>query len=379
MNIIETAQNLVRIPSVNPGYDPTSSGEFDVAKWLLSWAEEHGFEVETQEVFLGRVNVIIRFRNGSDHPHLLLNGHMDTVAVDGMTIPPFGGEVRDGRLYGRGSTDMKGALACMLHALVALRSDPSRWRGTVTVACVVDEELGFAGIRHFLKVENAFDFAVVGEPTRFEVVRGCKGCLRFFIRGHGKSAHSSTPEKGVSAISAMAQAVTAMDRYFSESLAAIRHDSLGVSTGSVGTIRGGSGVNIVPEFCETSVDIRLVPGQSWEETYGKIKEIISGQSVGVRWEFDTSPLADPPFCLDEEHPMLLAVCAAAGRPSSEVVSYSCDASKIATAGIPCVIFGPGDIAQAHTADESIATEDLHKGVAHYVRIAEALLPAEKGD
>jgi acetylornithine deacetylase len=138
-------------------------------------------------------------------------------------------------------------------------------------------------------------------------------------------------------------------------------------------------VNIVPEFCETSVDIRLVPGQSWEETYAKVKEIVSGEAGGVRWEFDTTPLADPPFCLDEEHPMVRAVCATADRPHSEVVSYSCDASKIATDGIPCVIFGPGDIARAHTADESIATEDLHRGVAQYVCIAETLLPAEKGD
>jgi len=376
MNVVETTRSLVRIPSVNPGYDPESPGEQGMADWLLAWARTHAFEAVTEEVFPGRCNVILSLRNGVG-PHLVLNGHTDTVAANEMTIPPFGAELREGRVWGRGAADMKGSLGCMLHALLMLRDDVARWRGTVTLACVVDEELGFGGIRHFLKANPACDFAITGEPTRFEVVRGCKGCLRFYVRARGRAAHSSTPERGLSAISAMALAVTAMDRYFAEFLSTVTHPSLGYSTGSVGLIRGGSGVNIVPEYCETNVDVRLVPGQSWQDTYADIQRMVENQQKEIRWEFDPHPLADPPFCREADDPFVRGVCAAVGRTESQVVNFSCDASKIAAAGIPSLIFGPGDIAQAHTEDESIAIEDLHRGVEAYVRITENLLRIKK--
>lgn len=372
-SVLETTQSLVRIPSVNPGYDPESPAEEHVTQWLIDWATTHGFAFELQEVFPQRSNIIIRFRNGADHPHLLLNGHTDTVAINEMTIPPFAADVRDGRVWGRGSADMKGPVACMLHALLALREQASTWSGTVTVALVVDEELGFQGIKDLLKRQEAYDFAIVGEPTRFEVIRGCKGCLRFWIRAHGQAAHSSTPEKGRSAISAMAQAIAALDAYFRDRLDNIRHPDFGGSTGSVGLIRGGSGINIVPDFCEISVDIRLIPGQSGEETYREIRDLVSSMSDKVRWEFDPKPLIDFPFCLAEDDTLVQQVCRATERPQAGVVNFSCDASKIANVGIPCLIVGPGDIAQAHTAAESIPVEDLDRGVQTYVNIAMELL------
>lgn len=374
MTVLETAQELIRIPSVNPGYDSESGGETQVAEWLCKWAFRHGLEVRRQDVFPNRPNVIIRLCNGADQPHLLFNGHTDTVATSNMTIPAFAGDAHQGRVWGRGATDMKGPLACMLHALLALRDQPSRWRGQVTLACVVDEELGFAGIRRFLEEARTFDCAVVGEPTGLNVVRGCKGCLRFSFRAVGKAAHSSTPSLGVSAISAMSRAIIALDEYFATSLSQICHPDLGPSTGSVGLIRGGAGVNIVPERCEATVDIRLVPGQSWMETYADIQQLVRMADASVAWEFDQNPMADPPYCLAHDHPSVLKACAGLGEAESRVVNFSCDASKIAAAGIPCLVIGPGDICHAHTADESIAIDDLSRGVAAYVRIAEALLP-----
>ncbi len=374
MTVIETTQSLVQIPSVNPAYDPASQGEIGMSEWLVAWAKEHQFEVETSEVAPGRQNVVMRLRNGADHPHLLLNGHTDTVAIEKMTVPPFSAELRDGRIWGRGSADMKGPVACMLHTLLRLRENTAAWKGCVTLALVVDEEVGFTGIRHFLKAGTDYDYAVVGEPTRSEVVRGCKGCLRFSIRAHGKAAHSSTPEKGASAIIAMAHATVALERFFAEELSGISHPSLGKSTGSIGLIQGGSGVNIVPDFCEVKIDVRLVPGQSWEETFAAIQRVVTGiERPGICWEFDPQPFWDLPFCLEADHGLVRTACTTLDRENSQVVNFSCDASKIATAGIPCIIFGPGDIAQAHTAAESIAIEDLERGVNDYVRLAERLL------
>jgi len=377
MNIVETTQSLVRIPSVNPAYDPASLAEIGMSDWLIAWAKEHGFEHEANEVMPGRSNVIIRLRNGPEHPHLLLNGHTDTVAIAKMTVPPFDAELRDGRIWGRGSADMKGQVACMLHTLLRLREDTAAWKGTVTVGLVVDEEVGFTGIKHLLQNHSGFDFAIVGEPTRLEIVRGCKGCLRFAFRAHGKSAHSSTPEKGASAIIAMAHALVALECFFAEDLSASVHPALGRSTGSVGIVQGGSGINIVPEFCEAKVDVRLVPGQSWEETYAAMKKVVTSiERPGIHWDFDEPPFWDLPFCWDEDHEFVRSACETMGRTQSHVVNYACDASKIAAAGIPCIVFGPGDIAQAHTANESIAVEELEQGVESYVRFAEALLKAD---
>jgi len=376
MNVVETAQALVRIPSVNPAYDHASTAEAAMSDWLVNWAREHNFEHRTSEVAPGRRNVVIRLFNGAAHPHLLLNGHTDTVAIDKMTVPPFEAEVREGCLWGRGSADMKGPVACMLHALLRLRERTDCWKGTVTVGLVVDEEVGFTGIRHLLAESGDYDYAIVGEPTRGEVVRGCKGCLRFAFRAHGKAAHSSTPQKGASAIIAMGHALVALESFFAEELSRTTHPALGCSTGSVGIIQGGSGVNIVPDFCEAKVDVRLVPGQAWEETYAKIRRVVKAiERPGIRWEFDEVPFHDLPFCLEEENSLVREACETLGREGSLVVNYSCDASKIAGVGIPCIIVGPGDIAQAHTANEFIDLAELERGVEDYVKLTERLLPS----
>ena len=373
---LEIAQNLIRIPSVNPDYDSASAAEAGMAAWIALWARAHNLTCEVVDVFAGRPNVVITLRNGADHPHLLLNGHTDTVGVSSMTIVPFGGDIIDGCLRGRGAADMKSPLACMMEALLRLRKTPESWKGTVTFAAVVDEECGFAGIRHFLERRKEFDFAVVGEPTQLRVIRGCKGCLRFFIRARGLSAHSSTPEKGRSAIVAMARATLELQRFFSENLASIRHSDFHCSTGSIGLIRGGQGVNIVPDFCQIEVDVRLVPGQDWRETYLNIQECVlasSSPSDGIEWEFSPDPMVDPPFVMGAAHPLVRAA-ELLSRMSSDVVAYSCDASKIANAGIPCIVAGPGDIARAHTCDESIPLASLEDGVTFYVQLARILLP-----
>lgn len=374
---LEIAQALVRIPSVNPNYDPASPAEKDVVLWIQSWGQEHGFETRTQPVLDDRANVILRLRNGADHPHLLLNGHTDTVGVAGMSIPPFGDDVRDGRLWGRGSADMKGPLACMLSAAHELRQQPTTWRGTLTVGFVVDEEFRFRGIRALMEEIEKPDFAVVGEPTSLRVVRGCKGCLRFTIRAQGRAAHSSQPELGRNAIVAMARAILELNSFFDERLAQICLPDFGCSTGSIGLIEGGSGINIVPAECAIQVDIRLLPGQDAGQTHREIETHLRDRMKSVKdigWTFDPPGLIDPPYEVPADSDLVRQACAALGRSKSEVVFYACDASKIAAKNVPCIILGPGDIAAAHTADESIAVDELSAGAEAYVRLAQKLMP-----
>ena len=376
---LELAQALVRLPSVNPDYDAASAGEGAVVAWLESWGRANGFHVTRQAVLPGRDNLFLQLRNGADHPHFMLNGHTDTVGVGGMSIAPFGGEVRDGKLWGRGASDMKGPLACMLAAALHLKNAPSSWRGTFTVACMADEEFRFRGVSAMLDEFPLPDFAVVGEPTRLRVVRGCKGCLRFAIHALGRAAHSSKPHEGRSAVVAMAHAILELERHFATRLAEITRPGFGTSTGSIGLISGGTGVNIVPERCTIQVDIRLLPGQDWRATYEEIQTLLRtrcAQVPDVRWQFDEPSVVDPSFELPAAHSLVQTACAVRGQAEPDIVFFSCDASKIAARGVPVIVLGPGDIAQAHTVDEFITLADLEAGTDTYIRLAQALMPPD---
>lgn len=373
--VIDIARELVRIPSVNPAYDASSPGEGGVVAWLRDWAQKHGIDCHTEAVFPGRENLFMTIENGPG-PRLMFNGHTDTVSIEGMEIEPFSGEVRDGRLHGRGSADMKGPLACMLMTLLALKENLSAWQGRLTVSFVVDEEVRFSGVQDMMKRHTDYDYAIVGEPTGLNVLRGCKGVLRFKLGATGLSAHSSTPEKGRSAIVAMAEAVLALDDFFSRELASRSLPNFGPSTGSVGLIRGGSGINIVPETSEIEVDIRLIPGQVGRETWEKIQQTVrqSSQRVpGIEWHFDPDPFIDEAYETPADHRLVTTVRDTLGRNGSNVALYTCDASKISRAGVPCIILGPGNIADAHTANESVAVKDLEDGVDVYRKVACALL------
>lgn len=401
---LDIAQALVRIPSVNPDYDPASAGEGAVTAWIENWGRANGFTVWRQPVLPNRENILLQFHNGADHPHFMLNGHTDTVGVGGMTIEPFGGEVRDGRLWGRGASDMKGPLACMLAAALRLKNAPTSWRGTLTVACVADEEFRFRGVTAMLEQmgdavpaassrrpdeTNASDgdcksparlpdFAVVGEPTRLRVVRGCKGCLRFAIHAVGRAAHSSKPHEGRSAVVAMAHAILELERHFATRLAQIAAPGFGTSTGSIGLVSGGTGVNIVPERCTIQVDIRLLPGQDGLVTHQEIQTLLRErcqQVPDVRWELPEPSVVDPSFEFPADHPLVKTACAVLHQPAPDVVFFGCDASKLAARSVPVIVLGPGDIAQAHTVDEFIAVADLAAGTEAYVRLAQAVMPA----
>jgi acetylornithine deacetylase/succinyl-diaminopimelate desuccinylase family protein len=374
---LEIAQALVRIPSVNPNYDATSVGERDVAAWIQAWGEEQGFETRVQPVLDGRSNVILRLSNGADHPHLMFNGHTDTVAVTGMTIPPFGGHVSEQRLWGRGSADMKGPLACMLAAANQLRQDPQTWRGTLTVACVVDEEYHFRGTLALLDQDDDWDFAIVGEPTLLQIVRGCKGCMRFTLRAQGRTFHSSQPEFGRNAIAAMARAILELNSVFEE-FVKVQHKDFGTTTFSVGLIEGGSGVNIVPEHCKIHVDVRIIPGQDPVQLLQKIETSLRRRVADVKdieWHFELLGVVDPGYEISPDSPLVQTACEVVGQNSSRVVFFSCDASKIAARNVPCIILGPGTITEGHTANESIALAELEAGTSTYLRLAQKLMPA----
>lgn len=375
MTALKIAQALVRLPSVNPAYDAESPGEAPVVDWLENWGREHTLEPVRQPCLENRNNISFTIRQGNG-PHLLFNGHTDTVSIAGMTIDPTGGEIREGRLWGRGATDMKGPLSAMLSTLLRLRESDD-WHGTVTVGCVVDEEYKYRGILSLLDSNDPWDFAVVGEPTALKVVRGCKGSCRFTIHTEGRAAHSSEPRNGANAIVGMAQVIPAIAEFFETRLGEYTAEGFEPSTGSIGLIDGGSGINIVPEHCTISIDIRTVPGQDWDATLGELETFTRercGDLGDVRLVFDEPTHFSPSFETPADHALVRTACEVVGDAETQVVPFGCDGSKIAARDIPTIVLGPGDIAQAHTKDEFISLADLEAGEAAYLNLAKKLLP-----
>ncbi len=378
-SVADITRALVQIPSVNPGHEPESAGSGAMFDWLEQWGRIHGFDVERHRFSGSLENLTIRLDNrGRDErgKHLLFSGHVDTVATGGMTIPPFSGELKEGRILGRGSCDMKGPIASMLVAAVRLKEQRSEWQGEITLGFTPDEETGTEGVRALMNQIARPDFAVVGEPSCLKPLRGCKGGLRLRLHCAGLAAHSSKPTQGRSAVVAMAHAIVELDRYFRSVLGEIERPQFGRSTGSIGLVMGGTAVNIVPDRCSIDIDIRLVPGQDPTETYDRLRDWFDREfpdKGGISWKWEEQ-ITYSAYEVAPEHELVGAACEVTGERDVDVAHFCCDASTIAAADVPSVILGPGDIAQAHTVDEFVEVEQLERGVDIYVALAKRLLP-----
>jgi acetylornithine deacetylase/succinyl-diaminopimelate desuccinylase-like protein len=361
---VELLQALVRIPSVNPSGDPGTAevGEAACAGYIAQRLEDCGARAELREVLPGRPNVLGCFpadREGK--PKLLLCPHTDTVSVAGMSIDPFAAQRREGRVYGRGATDTKGTIAAMLCALWELRAELPRLRHEIWFAGLMGEEAGNEGAAAAAAEFAGADFALVGEPTRCDIVNTHKGVTWLLVTTRGHSAHSATPELGENAIYKMADVIRCVRDELVPAFARQRDPVLGAPTASAGVVRGGSKVNIVPEACTLELDLRTVPGQDQARLVEEVAARLRGVVADVRVDLirGHQPLYTAPA-----HPCVQALMAAGGRCVG--APWFCDGSLLAAAGgIPSVAAGPGDIAQAHTADEWLAEDDLRQGVRFY--------------
>jgi len=358
-------QALVRIPSVNPHGSPgvDHPGEQACAEFVAGFLrEECGAQAELREVAPGRPNVLGRF--ASDAPgkkRVIFAPHLDTVSVGGMTIAPFGGELRDGRIWGRGATDTKGPMSAMLWALHELRDRIPTLGHEVWFAGLMGEEAGQEGARAFVKEERA-DFALIAEPTGRDIVYTHKGAFWINLRTTGRAVHASAPHLGENAIYKMADVLCCIRDDIAPTLAAQSHPILGSPTISAGLIRGGTKTNIVPDFCELEVDTRTIPGQNSREIALLLEQASPGIELSV-WE-------SLPLNTDPAHPLIQLLLKNGSKLTG--APWFCDAAVFAEAGIPAVAAGPGSIAQAHTNDEWIAVSELEQGVHFYRAFLEAL-------
>ncbi len=379
--LVELTRTLVAAPGENP-----PGGEAATAKVLAAAAEERGLTVELVDVETDRPNVSVTLP-GADGPGLLLLGHTDVVPVgEEWTVPPLGGVVRDGRVFGRGSTDMKGGLAACVVAMSALRRAGADLAGPVMLSAVVDEEETGKGIRHFLAQRAASGATphlgcLVAEPTDLQTIVAARGDAYLEVFVTGRAAHSGNPSDGANAVYGAAEVISELERWHHE-LAEQAHPLVGSPTWSVGLVQGGTGVSTVPATCSVVVDRRLLPAEEpatvLAETQARVDRLdlpARGLGAEVRMTMDM-----PGFETPGDHPFVDAVDAAltdAGGPALPLGGWTaaCDGGYVARdEGVPVVVLGPGSVqTQAHRADESVGVDELVTAARTYALAALRLL------
>ncbi len=354
--------DLVRIESINPDTWPGGSGEAAMARRVAAELESLDLSPAVADATPGRTNAVATLK-GSGSRTLLLEAHTDTVQVEGMD-EPFSARIADGRLYGRGSCDDKASVVAFLGAVRALRRAGVTPPVTVVFAATAGEEFSGIGISTLMEQGLRADGAIVGEPTQLDVVVAHKGVLRSELVVHGRAAHSSSPAEGRNAIDASAAILPALQAAIAPRLAARAHPLVGAPTLAFTQIVGGAGPNTIPERCTVGFDRRLVPGETPETALAELRAALAGLRLpeGVRAEITESTIMGGAMAADPDGPLVRAVLAGARqhRPQAATmgVPYGTDASHIARFGVPTVVFGPGDISQAHAAVEWVDLSEV---------------------
>jgi acetylornithine deacetylase/succinyl-diaminopimelate desuccinylase-like protein len=365
---------LVALPSVNPAFLPPGhrdAGETRVAQFIAAVAARAGLAVDFQKVAPGRSNLIARMAPGGKiKQRILLAPHMDTVAPSSQD--QFHPRVTGGRLYGRGTCDTKGSIAAMLTALRLLARSQRRPASTeIIFAGLVDEENAQAGSRALAASGFRADLVIVGEPTRLQIVTAHKGSIWLSIETRGKAAHGACPELGKNAVHEMARVVDWLETDYARLLRRRRHSLLGRATISVGSINGGTQPNIVPASCVASADRRTLPGETEKSVRDELRRLLRRQ--GLKAALTSQKVASClPMETDPNLPLVRTLLKLAGQSKPCGVNFFCDASVFARAGIPSVVFGPGDIAQAHTADEWVELKSVERAAAMLLKFFQSL-------
>ncbi len=363
---IDILKQLIWIDSVNPTLVPGGAGEKRIAEFLASFLRERGVQTHLQRVCPDRFNVIASVQGSGDGPRILLNGHLDTVSVEGM-VSPFEPVQKEGKIFGRGSQDMKGGLAAVVSALLVLAENRHQFCGEVVLAAVADEEDQSLGTQHFLSQwpkDKAFHFALVLEPTDLKLCTAHKGFAWLELITRGVAAHGSRPQEGVDAVRLMGEVLQELDLLDRRLQSRPGHPLLGTGSLHASTIKGGREWSSYPDRCALTYERRTIPGESASAVEAEMNTLLNelrkrnsafkaeGRLVCSRAPFET----------DRQHPVLQQFyeVAHAQMPNFVkwgAVSFWTDAALLSQAQIPTLVFGPRG-AGLHSLEEYVVASDV---------------------
>ena len=363
---LDIACDLIRINSVNPGLKKEAAGEKDIAEFIFHFLRKEGINADLQKVAPERFNVIATVKGLNPGPRVLLNGHLDTVNVSGMQ-DPFIPNLYKGKLFGRGSQDMKGGIAIAISTLLALQNQRKNLAGEIILAAVADEEEMSLGTSYFLKhwpKNKPFDFAIVLEPTDLQVSTAHKGFAWLEIKTFGKAAHGSRPKDGIDAIRMMAEILRELDICDQNLQQQILHQQLGSGSLHASLISGGSQWSSYPDLCQLKYERRTVPPETKFTVESEIQLILEKcHRKNSLFKAEARVIyARNPFEIDPNLKMVQKFYQTAHRhfPQEVVwgwVSFWTDAALLSMAGIPSIVFGPRG-SGLHSLEEYVIGSDL---------------------
>lgn len=389
--VLELASRLIGME----GHQDLPNHEAAVAQELQVLLSERfagrSVDITLQPVATGRFNLILGLSGDRPGPTLMFNAHLDT--VPGYAMPrAYTPEVRDGRLYGRGAVDMKGAMAAMVHVLDVFSAPDVSFAGRIVVSLVAGEESGSQGMQAYAPTAEHVDFAIVGEPTGMAVARAHKGAMWLEASFTGKATHGSVPHEGINAVEHAARFICLLADDLAPRLTARRHPVLGSATLNVGVVRGGDRPPMVPAACSVQIDRRWLPSETHAEVIAEFQELLDRMAstdptvVAHLREMDgTADFVHTPLECPEGHPALALLCDVVSEMTGQSVqpigvNFWTDAALFSTlTGTPTVVCGPGDIAQAHSLDEWIALDQLAAAARIYTEFATRLTHAHRKD
>lgn len=377
--LLEIAQGLIKLPTVNPPGD-----EALVAEYLSTLFLNEGFTSSIDWIDKNRANFVTWVEGEKPGPTLVFTGHMDVVNATGeWKKPPFDACIEGTRLYGRGSADMKGAIASMVEAAMTFYENDKLNCGRLMLAFVADEELSNKGTISFLKQYKNLDYAVLGEPTELEIAYAHRGCATFKLTTHGLAGHASEPSIGINAILLMLPIVQAIEKY-NEFISKRNYGSLPAPTATVNVIKGGEKFNIIPDRCEIIIDRRLLPSEDLISVKGELIEVIhDAVKASVCKDFSLEMVS---FCSPGELSLqsdflsksisVFSKCFGT-KPHVKEFRASCEQSYFLDQGVETIICGPGSISQAHVVDEYIEISEMSRAAELYLALCEEILIKEE--
>ncbi|MEU1184575.1 ArgE/DapE family deacylase [Streptomyces sp. NPDC005820] len=354
---------LIAIDSVNPDLVPGGAGETVIADFCGQWLAARGFEVHSLERRPGRPSLVAIARGTGGGRSLMLNGHLDTVSLADYDGDPLDPQIRDGRMYGRGTFDMKGGIAAMMVA-AARATARGPLRGDVLLACVADEEHGSSGTEEVLESFTA-DAAIVTEPSHLEVTLAHKGFVWFDVRIDGRAAHGSRPDLGIDAIAKAGHFLVALEKLGRRLAQGPAHPLLGTGTVHASVIHGGEEASTYPAHCRVTLERRTVPGESPDSVERELTAVLDHLTATVPdFHYDlTRGLHREPFEADPEAPVVRTLTHHAEQalghpPVVRAEPFWTDCALLDRAGIPCLLFGvDGEGAHADTEYVDLASLD----------------------